>query len=143
MAKMRGSILIEVLVATFILFITGGVALTMGIGMNKSIKNRHSNFIMKESLEAICSEIKYNNSFQEVKDALVGGTRRMVYSQETLKDLTTNDFFVIPLSSESDNFIEIVGTENTDGFIGLSVKIRYRGEVVEQMIIKSSWMDEI
>ncbi|MGG7176134.1 type IV pilus modification PilV family protein [Clostridium paraputrificum] len=143
MKKSKGSILIEVLVAIFILFIAGGIALTFGLSIKKSINNRQNKLTMKESLKAICSELKYNNSFIEVKSSLLDDRRKLIYNEGTLVELTKRNLFDIPLSTEDDNFIEIIGSEKSKGFIELVVKIKYKGEVLEQGIIKSPWMDEV
>ena len=143
MVKRRGNILVEVVVALFILMVCFQITLKLGSDIYKSNSNRGASFLLKEGMNAVCSELKYNTRFEEINSVLDLGNYKLRYDKDFNNKISEIRLFDMDIARDEVNYIEIECFENNDIKMKLKITAKYKGEVMEQIIDKAPWMDEV
>lgn len=131
------------MMSIFILIIIISLTLSISSRLIISVKDRKDKVNMRESMYAICSELKYNVSFAEIEEKLSGGSKKFRYSNTLLKDLLDRDILSLENGLDESESFEILILEKVQDLIKLKITIKYNGEIISQEIIKAEWMDEI
>lgn len=142
MSKKEGSILIELVVAIFLLLTSIMIVTVSCSNVIKSVKSRKSTTNMRESMDAICSEIKYNCCYESVIENLDGKEIKLDYDEKFMEKLLYTDVFDLNRSN-NDNYVELKIEDKENAFVKINVLIKYDEEVIGESIIKAPWMDEI
>lgn len=142
MSKKEGSILIELVVAIFLLLTSIMIVTVSCSNVVKSVKSRKSITNMNESMDAICSEIKYNCCYESVIGNLDKGALKLDYNEKFMEKLLYTNVFDLDRSN-NDNYVELKIEEKENSFVKINVSIKYNEEVIGESIIKAPWMDEI
>jgi len=143
------------MISIFILVLLISVALNISSRLINSVKERKERMNMEESMYSICSELRYNVSLARIKEKLIertidlNGTKlkekfiTLDYDETTLNELLNEDIFSLELASDNEESFKIMIIEEGTEFIKLKITIKYKGEILEQEIIKATWMDEV
>ena len=87
----RGSVLLETMIAIFILSICIIVSLNSIIQQIKCSNREDENNRDNYSIKAVCSEIKYNVTYDTILAILISGNKSIKYSNDfTLKIINTD-----------------------------------------------------
>lgn len=131
------------MISIFILLIIISVALNIGTKLIISIESRRERVFIDESMYAICSELKYNISLTRIKEALKSGSVTYKYNSTLLSKLLVEDLLKQEHGFGEVDILKIEILESNDALIRLKISINYKGEILEQQIIKAAWMDEV
>ena len=119
------------------------VALNIGTRLINSIESRRDKVVVEESMYAICSELKYNISLTKIKEELISGSVTYKYSTTLLNELLNEDLLTLERGFGEEDILKIEIIESNEALIRLKISINYKGEILEQQIIKAEWMDEV
>lgn len=131
------------MISIFLLLIMISTALSISTRFINSINERKNKENINESMYAICSELKYNVSLNKINDELISGSKVIKYDNNLLKDLLNKDLFAFEEDTYGDSILKIELIEKNESRVRLKIQIKYKGETLEQEIIKAEWMDEI
>lgn len=131
------------MISIFLLLIMISTALSISTRFINSINERKDKENINESMYAICSELKYNVSLNKINDELISGSKVIKYDNNLLKDLLNKDLFAFEEDAYGDSILKIELIEKNESRVRLKIQIKYKGETLEQEIIKAEWMDEI
>jgi hypothetical protein len=131
------------MISIFILLIIISVALNIGTRLLNSIESRRDKVVIDESMYAICSELKYNISLTRIKEELISGSVTYKYNSTLLNQLLIEDLLTIEDGFGEEDILKIEIIESNEALIRLKISIKYKGEILEQQIIKAEWMDEV
>lgn len=131
------------MISIFLLLIMISTALSISTRFINSINERKNKENINESMYAICSELKYNVSLNKINDELISGSKVIKYDNNLLKDLLNKDLFAFEEDAYGDSILKIELIEKNESRVRLKIQIKYKGETLEQEIIKAEWMDEI
>lgn len=135
--------MIEVIVSLGIL----GICIICTASIVKSLINSNESRVTKdevsESLYAICSEIKYNVSYKNMKDEVVNNKLTFKYNKNFLNDISNNSLLRMDRVGKDDEKIEIELLEDNEDYMIIKVRIIYKGLEEEQSILKSPWMEYV
>ena len=143
MVKKKGSILIETVGAVFILVVCIQISLKVSISLYKSIDIRNSSILLREGLNAVCSDIKYNVRFEEISKLLQNGEYEMLYDEKFNEKISEINLNEMATSNGSSNYIRIQVIDTSKEQMKINVKGKYKGAEMEQTINKAPWMDEV
>ena len=143
------------MIGIFILVLLISVALNISSRLINSVNERKERMNMEETMYSICSELRYNVSLPRIKQNLIERTIELNgttlkeksltldYNDATLNELLNKDIFLLGHEIDNEKSFKLMIIEDETEFIKLRITIKYKGEILEQEIIKATWMDEI
>ncbi|MDD6795282.1 MAG: hypothetical protein PUE01_07745 [Clostridiaceae bacterium] len=147
--RASGSILVECSIGIFILIICIIVSLQFLKKLIYAEEKRNSSILMNESMYALSEEIKYNYSFEEVKNFIKNKAVTLKYDDRFMESVMDNsDLNSFQKTYKDDEYIKITLCENDidiekeDYFI-LNFEIKYKDMIKTRKVVKGKWMDYI
>lgn len=131
------------MISIFILLIIISVALNIGTRLINSTESRRRKVVIDESMYAICSELKYNIRLNRIKEELISGSVTYKYDDDLLNKLINKDLLTLEHGFGEEDIFKIELIESNKALIRLRININYKGEILEEKIIKAEWMDEV
>lgn len=147
MKRKKGSFLIEAIISLSIVALL--LAVLPGVISKAELlsSKRYKLFKAKESLEAVSKELKYNNSYEEIKDKLQTKEIKINYSENFLEKMLEKNIFNMDETLEENNFIKLNIIEEEDTFmkIKIEVNLNINGDIkkIEHVMLKDKWMDYV
>ena len=147
MKRKKGSFLIEAIISLSIVVLL--LSILPGVISKAELlsSKRYKLFKAKESLEAVSKELKYNNSYEEIKDKLQTERIKIHYSEDFLEKMLEKNIFNIDETLEENNFmkINIIEEESTFMKIKIEINIKINGDIkkIEHVMLKDKWMDYV
>lgn len=141
--KNKGSLLLELGVAIFVILIV----ITMAFSVNKiilnSTKKKINTYEMEESLYSIVNEVKYNIKYEYLKELLKDKELTFKYNNDFLKNIRTTNLLDMNVGKGSENIIKIekILESKEEEYMELRITIKYEKSNIEGKVIKSYWMD--
>ena len=147
MKRKKGSFLIEAIIslsiAVLILSILPGTISKAEL----SSSLRYKIFKIDESIVAISKELKYNNSYEDIKNKLQTKEIKIAYSEKFLDEILEKNLFNMEKTLEENNFIKIniIDEESTFMKIKIEVNVNIQGSTkkIEHIVLKDKWMDYV
>ena len=147
MKRKKGSFLIEAIISlsieALLLAVLPGVISKAELLSSK----RYKLFKAKESLEAVSKELKYNNSYEEIKDKLQTKEIKINYSENFSEKMLEKNIFNMDETLEENNFIKLNIIEEEDTFMKIKIEINLNinGDIkkIEHVMLKDKWMDYV
>lgn len=139
----RGSVLLETMIAIFILSICIIVSLNSIIQQIKCSNREDENNRDNYSIKAVCSEIKYNVTYDTILAILISGNKSIKYSNDFTLKIINTDLTAFESPESEDNKISIEKISENEEYLKLKITIQNDENKIEQEIIKARWMDEI
>ena len=143
MIKRQGSILVETVIALFVLLICSQISLKISIDMYKSVSIRKSTILLREGLNSVCSDIKYNVAFDDINSILQSAQYQILYDDKFNEKMLENKLLDMDISNDDENYIRIGIIDYKEGQLKINVIGKYKGVEMEQIINKAPWMDEV
>lgn len=143
--KNKGSLLLELGVAIFVILIV----ITMAFSVNKiilnSTKKKINTYEMEESLYSIVNEVKYNIKYEYLKELLKDKELTFKYNNDFLKNIRTTNLLDMNVGKGSENIIKIekILESKEEEYMELRITIKYEKSNIEGKVIKSYWMDYV
>ncbi len=147
MKRKKGSFLIEAIISLSIVALL--LAVLPGVISKAELlsSKRYKLFKAKESLEAVSKELKYNNSYEEIKDKLQTKEIKINYSENFLEKMLEKNIFNMDETLEENNFIKLNIIEEEDTFMKIKIEINLNinGDIkkIEHVMLKDKWMDYV
>lgn len=139
----KGSILLEAIGAIAIVLITLMLSCRICITMSKTIDKEKQTYRNKESLNAICNEIKYNITYEELLTALKDNCRLIKYEDNFLNMLMDKKLLDFSSVNLKGNRVKIELLDEDDCSLEIKVTIYYNNQVFEEEVEKGCWMDYV
>ena len=139
--KKSGSILVEGIVALFMVLIISIVGCTASINLYSSLNKRIAYERLEEIMYAVINEVKYNMEFDFLKEKLNKDTLKIDMQKDLLKILEENN--IEELIKEGKGDIEVSKVESSEEYLLINIKIENNGKVIEKQILKGKWMNEV
>lgn len=143
MHRKRGSVLLETMAAIFILSVCIIVSLNSIIQQIKCSDSEDKNSRDNYSMKAVCSEIKYNVTYDTILSLLISGSKSIKYSNDFNSKIINIDLTAFESYESEEEKILITKTFENEEYLKLKITIQNDGNKIEQEIIKARWMDEI
>lgn len=147
MKRKKGSFLIEAIISLSIVALL--LAVLPGVISKAELlsSKRYKLFKAKESLEAVSKELKYNNSYEEIKDKLQTKEIKINYSENFSEKMLEKNIFNMDETLEENNFIKLNIIEEEDTFMKIKIEINLNinGDIkkIEHVMLKDKWMDYV
>ncbi|MEI3337572.1 MAG: hypothetical protein V8R02_09055 [Clostridium sp.] len=147
MKRKKGSFLIEAIISLSIVALL--LAVLPGVISKAELlsSKRYKLLKAKESLEAVSKELKYNNSYEEIKDKLQTKEIKINYSENFLEKMLEKNIFNMDETLEENNFIKLNIIEEEDTFMKIKIEINLNinGDIkkIEHVMLKDKWMDYV
>ncbi|MFQ7000538.1 MAG: hypothetical protein ACLRRH_04235 [Clostridium sp.] len=147
MKRKKGSFLIEAIISLSIVALF--LAVLPGVISKAELlsSKRYKLFKAKESLEVVSKELKYNNSYEEIKDKLQTKEIKINYSENFLEKMLEKNIFNMDETLEENNFIKLNIIEEEDTFMKIKIEINLNinGYIkkIEHIMLKDKWMDYV
>lgn len=139
----RGSVLLETMIAIFMLSICISVSLNSIIQQIKCSNSEDENSRDNYSIKAVCSEIKYNVTYDKILTLLISGNKSIKYSNDFALKIINTDLTAFESPESEDKKISIEKISENEEYLNLKITIQNDENKIEQEIIKARWMDEI
>lgn len=144
--KLKGNMLIESIVGLMILGIALLIAMTSIISVSKSSSKRASYNEVNRVCYSIMNEVKYNYSYNQIKDEInrlkSGNYISFKYSRDILEKLTTVE--LLSLERSNDIIVEVLSVDDVNKIVEMkvSINVQINGEVIssERKFDKAQWM---
>ena len=135
--------ILECILAIFILSIGFGLLLNMVKVDNKSFKIRDDMRTYNILFGNVISEIKFNTTIEELEERFKENKIKIGIDKDIFKKLKTENILDIDNESE-DKFIEIIKIKNEDNRLLLNFKLLENNEdvILEKEVEKELWMEE-
>ena len=117
MKRKKGSFLIEAIISLSIVALL--LAVLPGVISKAELlsSKRYKLFKAKESLEAVSKELKYNNSYEEIKDKLQTKRNKNKLFRKLFRKNVRKNIFNMDETLEENNFIKLNIIEEEDTFM--------------------------
>lgn len=139
----KGSILLEAIGAITIVLIALMLSCRICITMSKTIDKEKQTYRNKESLNAICNEIKYNITYEELLTALKDNCRLIKYEDNFLNILMDKKLLDFSSVNVKGNRVKIELLDEDDCSLEIKITIYYNNQVFEEEVEKGRWMDYV
>ena len=135
--------ILECILAIFILSIGFGLLLNMVKVDNKSFKIRDDMRTYNILFGNVISEIKFNTTIEELEERFKENKIKIGIDKDIFKKLKTENILNID-SKDIDKFIEIIKIKNDDDKLLLNFKLLENNEdvILEKEVEKELWMEE-
>lgn len=135
--------ILECILAIFILSIGFGLLLNMVKVDNKSFKIRDDMRTYNILFGNVISEIKFNTTIEELEERFKENKIKIGIDKDIFKKLKTENILDID-SKDIDKFIEIIKIKNDDDKLLLNFKLLENNEdvILEKEVEKELWMEE-
>lgn len=147
MKRKKGSFLIEAIISLSIVVLILSILPGTISKAELSASLRYKDFKVNEVIAAISKELKYNNSYEEIKNKLQIEGIKIAYSEEFLDEILERNLFNMEKTLEEDNFIKIniIDEESTFMKIKIEVNVNIQGTIkkIEHIVLKDKWMDYV
>lgn len=139
----KGSILLEPIAAMAIILIVIMMSYKMCAFIEKKNNLQMQVFNEKEALNAVCNEINYNISFDELDKKLNNSSVSIKYDDRFLDKLSSENLFDMDSAENDENrfVIELINKEESD--MQLKVQLINNTGSIEVKIRKGKWMDYV
>ncbi|MBE6047285.1 MAG: hypothetical protein E7213_02560 [Clostridium sp.] len=141
--RRKASILIEDIAAIPIVIISIIISARLYIAMSKNVDNEYINYKNKESLNAICNEVKYNVEFDYLVSSLKNKNILIQYDKDFLDTLIEKKFEDLNSNYSGENRIEIKMLDERASSLKIEVLLYYNSNVFKEEIKKGRWMDYV
>lgn len=141
--RRKASILIEDIAAIPIVIISIIISARLYIAMSKNVDNEYINYKNKESLNAICNEVKYNVEFDYLVSSLKNKNILIQYDKDFLDTLIEKKFEDLNSNYAGENRIEIKMLDERASSLKIEVLLYYNSNVFKEEIKKGRWMDYV
>ncbi len=111
--------------------------------MSKTIDKEKQTYRNKESLNAICNEIKYNITYEELLTALKDNCRLIKYEDNFLNMLMDKKLLDFSSVNLKGNRVKIELLDEDDCSLEIKITIYYNNQVFEEEVEKGCWMDYV
>lgn len=147
MKRKKGSFLIEAIISLSIVVLILSILPGTISKAELSSSLRYKDFKVNEVIAAVSKELKYNNSYEEIKNKLQIEGIKIAYSEEFLDEILEKNLFNMEETLEENNFIKIniIDEESTFMKIKIEVNVNIQGSTkkIEHIILKDKWMDYV
>lgn len=147
MKRKKGSFLIEAIISLSIVVLILSILPGTISKAELSSSSRYKIFKVNESIVAISKELKYNNSYEEIKNKLQTEGIKIAYSEKFLDEILEKNLFNMEKTLEENNFIKINITNEESTFmkikIEVNVNIQDSTKKIEHIVLKDKWMDYV
>ncbi|MGM9978763.1 MAG: hypothetical protein ACI33J_08205 [Clostridium sp.] len=147
MKRKKGSFLIEAIISLSIVVLILSILPGTISKAELSSSSRYKIFKVNESIVAISKELKYNNSYEEIKNKLQTEGIKIAYSEKFLDEILEKNLFNMEKTLEENNFIKINITNEESRFmkIKIEVNVNIQGSTkkIEHIVLKDKWMDYV
>ncbi|MDS0527321.1 hypothetical protein NNC19_16645 [Clostridium sp. SHJSY1] len=135
--------MIEVSISLFVV----SICIVCSFNIVKNLINSNQDRLMREqvnnSLYAICSEVKYNLLYKEIKNEITNKKLIISYDKNLLSTLENKSLLSLDRSIKENKKVEIELLEDKEDYMIIKVKIIYKGIEEEQNLLKAEWMDYV
>ena len=107
MKRKKGSFLIEAIISLSIVVLILSILPGTISKAELSSSLRYKIFKIDESIVAISKELKYNNSYEDIKNKLQTKEIKIAYSEKFLDEILEKNLFNMEKTLEENNFIKI------------------------------------
>lgn len=147
MKRKKGSFLIEAIISLSIVVLILSILPNTISKVELSSSLRYKIFKVNESIAAISKELKYNNSYEDIKNKLQIEGIKIAYSEKFLDEILEKNLFNMEKTLEENNFIKIniIDEESTFMKIKIEVNVNIQGSTkkIEHIVLKDKWMDYV
>lgn len=147
MKRKKGSFLIEAIISLSIVVLILSILPGTISKAELSSSLRYKIFKIDESIVAISKELKYNNSYEDIKNKLQTKEIKIAYSEKFLDEILEKNLFNMEKTLEENNFIKIniIDEESTFMKIKIEVNVNIQGSTkkIEHIVLKDKWMDYV
>ena len=147
MKRKKGSFLIEASISFSIVVLILSILPGTISKAELSSSLRYKDFKVNEVIAAVSKELKYNNSYEEIKNKLQIEGIKIAYSEEFLDEILEKNLFNMEETLEENNFIKIniIDEESTFMRIKIEVNVNIQGTTKkrEHIVLKDKWMDYV
>ena len=109
----------------------------------ENVDNEYINYKNKESLNAICNEVKYNVEFDYLVSSLKNKNILIQYDKDFLDTLIEKKFEDLNSNYSGENRIEIKMLDERASSLKIEVLLYYNSNVFKEEIKKGRWMDYV
>lgn len=139
----KGNSVIEVLGALAVILITISISYKICFFAEKtSIKNKEI-FDKRETVNAVCNEIKYNIPFDELTNILEDGNIFIKYDKKLLDNLKEKPLMNLVSNEIDDENIIISLKDKSNERLLIKVELYNEEKVLGQEVVKGRWMDYV
>lgn len=135
--------MIEVAVSLALLSICIICAFSIVKNLVNSNEDRRIRDVVDLSLYAICSEVKYNVSFKEIKNEIKYKKLVINFDDNLLETLSSRPLLSMDRDGKDNEKIEIELKEDKEDYMIINIRIKFKGIEEEQSILKADWMDYV
>lgn len=147
MKRKKGSFLIEAIISLSIVVLILSILPGTISKAELSSSSRYKIFKVNESIVAISKELKYNNSYEKIKNKLQTEGIKIAYSEKFLDEILEKNLFNMEKTLEENNFIKIniIDEESTFMKIKIEINVNIQGSTkkIEHIVLKDKWMDYV
>ena len=138
----KGSILIEDCISLFLFLIFITTSLFIFRSLLKTINKRKVLSDINRSIYALESEIRYNESFNEIEERLKKDFC-IKYNNEFLKNMEGKDIFHMDNNYKNNEYLKLKIKEKGKTYMKIKVIIKFQNNYIEKEFYKGIWMDEV
>ncbi|WP_143314368.1 hypothetical protein [Clostridium sp. HBUAS56017] len=135
--------MIEVVISLGILGICIIILANIVKGFINSNETRLIKYNVNETLYAICSEVKYNVAYEDIRDEIKNNKLTFLYNEEFLSLLPNTKLLFMNKNAKDDEKIELELIEDNGEYMKINIKIIYKDIKEEQIIFKAPWMEYV
>ncbi len=141
--KRKGSMLLECVIAMFIITIVFTLFIEMSKSDNNSFKIRNDMRLNSIIFNNIVNEIKFNTSIQELENKLIDNKIRIGISKDIFEELKVKNILSInDISSKKIVEINKIKNEHDGILLGFKLVENIENVVLEEEVKKEFWMEE-